>query len=304
MTIQQLEYVVALDTYRHFVTAANKCFVTQPTITLQVRKLEDEIGVQIFDRTKTPLQVTAAGELIVMKARSILQEVNQLKQMVNDEKESLKGDFKVGIIPTIAPYIIPSFYGDFVHKYPDTHLDIEEMQSERIIEQLSKGDLDIGILVTPLDESNLREVPLYNEPFCFYGDAGKASESAISKKEVEKMEGLWLLSSGHCFRSQVLNICQPKDEHQVNFRSGSIETLKSMVNHYGGFTLIPELASDKNDPYPALRFDDPQPTREVSIVVHKGFVKEALLDAIRESVLTVIPKAFDKNDKFFRVKWR
>lgn len=303
MTIQQLEYVIALDTYRHFVTAAEKCFVTQPTITLQLKKLEDEIGVQIFNRAKSPLTPTTMGELIIEKSRNILLEMNQLKQLVNEERDHLNGTYRIGIIPTIAPYLIPKFLGGFMKNNPETILDIEEMQSETIIDGLINNKLDIGILVTPTNDSSLREVPLYNEPFLFYGDK-HSSTAHISASEVETKEGLWLLNSGHCFRNQVLNICKNNSSQHVHFKSGSIETLVKMVDNYGGFTLIPELASIDLDESNLRHFNAPKPIREVSLVTHKGFVKEALLSAIREEILNIIPSHFEKNNRFIKVKWR
>lgn len=304
MTIQQLEYITALDTYRHYVTAAEKCFVTQPTITLQVKKLEDEVGIQIFDRSKTPLKPTPMGKLIIAKARNVIMEMDQLKEMVNGERENLKGTFKIGVIPTVSPYLIPQFLGGFMQKYPDTHLDIEEMRSEEITEAIKKNKIDIGILVTPINENSIREISLYNEPFLYYG-TDVENKNSVSQKEIENTKGLWLLSSGHCFGKQVLNICNYREkENKVHFRSGSIETLMKMVDEYGGFTLIPELVSLQTNSANTLSFTDPQPIREVSIVVHKGFVKESLINAIRKEILAIVPDSFIKNKHFTKVKWR
>ena len=304
MTLQQLEYIISLDTYRHFVTAANKCFVTQPTITLQVKKLEDEIGIQIFDRSKTPLEPTPIGEGIISKARNILIEVNQLKESINDDRNNLKGNFKAGIIPTVSPYIIPQFTGGFMKNYPETFLDIEELQTDDIIEALEKNKIDIGILVTPIEHNSIREIPLYNEPFVYYGERPN-SQDKINTKDVEDKEGLWLLNSGHCFRNQVLNICNNSShKNNIHFKSGSIETIIKMVDNYGGFTLIPQLASNNTNVSKTHIFHDPQPVREVSIVVHKGFVKESLINAIRKEILAIVPKSFETNNRFKKIEWR
>jgi len=168
MTLQQLEYIVALDTHRHFVNAAESCFVTQPTLTLQIKKLENEMGTLIFDRSKHPIEPTETGRQIINRARQILREVNGLKDYVNTEKDNLSGTFRVGVIPTIAPYLMPRFLKDFSDKNPDINLKIREMESEQIIHDIKHDLLDIGIMATPLDESNIREVPLYNEPFLLY----------------------------------------------------------------------------------------------------------------------------------------
>lgn len=307
MTIQQLEYVVALDNYRHFVTAAEHCFVTQPTITTQVKKLEEEIGLQLFDRSKTPLKPTEAGEIFIRKARQIISEINQLKELVNHEIDHFEGEYKIGIIPTLSPYIVPFFAGNFAKKYPNTILKIEEMKSEDIIDALEKNKLHVGILVTPLHEQALREIPMYNEPFVFYGEENHPllKKELLDSREVDTLEGLWLLDNGHCFREQVLNICNsPAYNRSIQFQSGSIETLKQMVDNFGGFTLIPEMAVKKSDIHRIVRFKEPVPIREVSLVTHKSFAKEGLLDALRKEILEQIPNQFTKNERYIRVKWK
>ena len=307
MTLQQLQYVVALDNYRHYVTAAEKCFVTQPTITTQVKKLEDEIGVVIFDRSTTPLVPTQMGQSVIARARRIIREVNQLQEMITSEKESIDGSFNIGIIPTLSQYLIPQFAGTFVENYPNTMLNIEEMKTESIIEAIDKNTIDIGILVTPLDEANIREIKLYNEPFVFYGSEKNIhhGKEEITPADIEHEKGLWLLNSGHCFRNQVLNICNSSDENQnIRFQSGSIESVKKMVNNYGGYTLVPEMAIDKQDEGLAIPFAEPKPIREVSIVVHQSFVKESVIDILRREILKIVPPHFEKNERFIKVKWR
>jgi len=167
MTLQQLEYVIALDNYRHFVTAAQKCFVTQPTLTMQVKKLEDEIGIKIFNRSKKPLTPTKAGEQLIAKAREILRDVTELKDLVSNEKESMAGTFRLGIIPTLAPFLMPLFLPYFRKHYPEVKLIIRELQTLDIIKELKTDTLDIGLVVTPLDENSLKEIPIFYEPFVF-----------------------------------------------------------------------------------------------------------------------------------------
>lgn len=307
MTLQQLEYVVALDTYRHFVTAAEKCFVTQPTITTQVKKLESEIGIAIFDRTSHPLLPTKAGEVFIIKAKMILREVSELKNMVNKEIDSLDGTFKIGVIPTISPYLIPLIAGAFSTKHPNTILQIEEMQSDYIIKALHKKEIDLGILVTPIDEPFIREVKLYNEPFVFYAQKNHplSKNKFVSSAEIEQLNDLWLLNEGHCFRNQVLNICTNfSSTKNIQFQSGSIEGIKKMVDNYGGYTLVPEMAISKDEKGKTIHFKEPKPIREVSIIVHHSFAKEALIDAIRVEVLSKTPASFEKNKRFMKVKWR
>jgi len=305
MTIQQLEYIVALDTYRHFVTAAEKCYVTQPTLTMQVKKLEESIGISIFDRKKSPIEPTVIGESIILKARSVLREVQQLKALVNDEKSQIEGEFRIGVIPTISPYLIPLFATKFAKEYPKTKLIIEELRSEQIIGSLNQDKLDMGILTTPLKEPHLREVVLYSEPFKVFTspDHFFAEKKQITAKDLVNAEGLWLLQQGHCVRDQVLNLCKQPNKRSLHFESGSIETIKNLILHGGGFTLIPGLATAPNEKN-VIDIADPTPAREVSLVVHNGFAKEKLIEILRDQILTVIPSSFMKNEHYFRVKWR
>ena len=307
MTLQQLEYVIALDTYRHFVTAAEKCFVTQPTITIQVKKLEDEIGFLIFDKSKSPFKPTDLGELFIRKCKEILREANELKNMVNLELDNLEGEYRIAVIPTISSYLIPLIFGSFSEKHPNTILKIQEMESDQIIEALQKKEIDIGILITPLNEAFIREVKLYNEPFVFYGNKNNfdVDKKTISVKEVENMEDVWLLEKGHCFRNQVINICgNNENSKSIQFQSGSIEALKKMVDNYGGFTLVPEMAINVKDNGHVIHFADPKPVREVSLVTHHSFSKDVLLDALRELILEKTPDDFVKNKRFIKINWR
>mgnify|MGYP000247227341 FL=1 len=307
MTIQQLEYVIALDTYRHFVTAAEKCFVTQPTITIQVKKLEDEIGFLIFDKSKSPFKPSDLGEVFIAKAKVILHEIKELKNMVNVELDNLEGEYRMAVIPTISSYLIPLISGTFSEKYPNTILKIQEMESDQIILALQKKEIDLGILVTPLNEPFIREIKLYNEPFIFYGqeDSFIKEKNTLSVTEIENLDNIWLLENGHCFRNQVLNICGNSDNNKnIQFQSGSIEALKRMVDNYGGFTLVPEMAINHNDKGRILHFNEPKPIREVSLVTHHTFSKDVLIDALRLEILDKTPKEFEKNKRFIKINWR
>lgn len=309
MTIQQLQYIIALDTHRHFVKAAESCHVAQPTLTLQVKKLEDQISVVLFDRSSQPLKPTPIGEIFIIKARRILQEIEELKNTVNNERHQMDGEFRLGIIPTLAPYLLPQFISDFIQKHPNTKLIVEELQSERIIELINSRQLDLGILATPLNESNIREIPLFYEPFLIYTDTDNEllQRKTISKDQL-KPDGLWILRQGHCFRNQTLNICEfDVSEHHKNLEmeGGSIETLKKMINEIKGYTLIPELSYDaQNDVNNVIKFNNPQPVREVSIIVHKYFAKERIINELRKSILNHTPESFKKNTKFKTIEWR
>jgi len=307
MTLQQLEYVVALDNYRQFTLAAEKCWVSQPTLTMQVRKLEDEIGMQLFDRAKQPLVPTKNGVQFIDKARRVIREFNRIKEFISTEKEAVEGNFSLGVIPTAAPYLLPIFLPAFSSKYPNTILTVRELQTDEIILRLKQGTLDFGILASPLEESEIREIPLYYEPFLLYSQEKQKDDIKASAADLDISQML-VLTEGHCFRNQMLSICNsnaPSNCFNFNYESGSIEALKKMVKNGIGYTLVPELAvQDVADELYTTRFADPQPVREMSIVVHTSFAREALIEGIRKTILGIIPKHLQKDTTYRRIKWK
>lgn len=305
MNLQQLEYIIALDIHRNHAKAADHCHVSQPTLSMMVKKLEGELGVKIFERGQ-PLKPSAAGEVIISRARQILQEVKNLKEFVRAEKDSIAGEFRLGVIPTLAPYLLPRFLNDFLAKHPETSFTVMEMQTAEIIKNLKTGRLDVGILVTPLDDKEIREIPVFYEPILLYTAENLQyyHQDRISLKSLNT-ENLLLLEEGHCFRGQVMNLCPAKDKRarqQLHYQSGSFETLKAMVDNNYGYTLIPELAVGTRRKQ-VKHFTSPEPVREVSLAVHYGFVKETLIVKLREAILAVIPEHFRKNEKYIRVRW-
>ena len=305
MNLQQLEYIIALDIHRNHVKAADHCHVTQPTLSMMVKKLEDELGVKIFDKGQ-PLKPTKSGEIIIGRARQILQEVKNLKEFIRNEKETLEGEFRMGVIPTLAPYLLPRFLNEFLQKHPGTSFTVMELQTEEIVRLLKTNRLDVAILVSPIDDKEIREVPIFYEPILLYTSENLKyyQQDKISLKSLT-YDNLLLLEEGHCFRGQVENLCSAKSKkthHQLNYQSGSFETLKAMVDNNYGYTLIPELAVNSKNKH-VKHFNSPEPVREVSLAVHNGFVKESLLDKLREAILKSIPAHFKKNDKYVRVRW-
>jgi len=309
MTLTQLEYIVALDNFRHFVAAAERCNVSQPNLTTQVKKLEKEIGVKIFDRDRKPLQPTVAGNLILLKARKILKEVSELKEFVLTEKESLEGEFTLGVIPTISPYLLPLFLPEFVKSNPQTKLIIREMETAEIIHELQRGTLDIGLLATRLEEKTIREIPLFYEPFLLYLPENHPfiKRSHIIPAMLDANQIL-VLDEGHCFREQTLAICNnkfAKNNFGFEFQSGSIESLTRLVDKGVGYTLVPEMAVMGMEKSKFLRrFDTPEPVREISLVVTKNFTKNVLIHAIRKSILLSIPERFQKEDQYKMLNWK
>lgn len=305
MTLVQLEYAVAVDTYRNFVLAAEKCFVTQPTLSMQLQKLEDTLGVKIFDRSKQPVVPTEIGEEIIAQARVLLAESQKLKEIVSDRQKDLAGELKIGIIPTIAPYLLPRIITQFIEKYPQVKLLVWELTTEQITQQLKLGLIDCGILSTPLHEASLTEIPVFYENFVAY--TSKTSK-LFKKKHVEPadidLEEIWILNEGHCMRNQVLNMCQRRKSTQsfqhFEYNTGSVETLKRMVDQNNGATILPELAlselSDKQ--LDKVRyFRAPEPAREVSIVIPRNFLKRRMIEALKNEILEFIPKRMRSRKK-------
>ncbi|MBL7682773.1 MAG: LysR family transcriptional regulator [Flavipsychrobacter sp.] len=297
MNLQQLEYIVAVDVHRHFVTAAEKCFVTQATLSMMIKKLEEELEVKIFDRSKQPVVPTETGKLIIAQAKQVLQDTARLKEIVNEERGLVRGELKIGIIPTLAPYIIPLFINNFMKKYPDVKLQISELTTEAITEKLEQYALDVGLLATPLSNPALIEQPLFYEQFVVYASA---QEKLLKKKYLLAndidINRLWLLEEGHCLRSQVMNLCElkhrEKELHQLDFESGSIETLKKIVDLNQGITILPELALNdlgRAQHNRVRHFKSPAPVREISIVTFRHFVKEKLVEALKQEILDNIP---------------
>lgn len=247
MTIQQLEYILAVDKFRHFGQAAEACFVTQPTLSAQVSKLEKELGVILFDRSKMPVIPTEIGERIISQAKKVVSESKGIFELVSQMKGDVSGLIKMGVIPTIAPYLLPLFIQNFIQKYPRVQLQVQEMVTEDILKKLKNDELDIGLVVTPLQEPGIVEKPIFYEKFFVYLSK---NHLLLKQDQVEAgailSEDLWVLQQGHCFRDQVLNLCDQNKFQRMNFHyeSGSLEGLKNMVNRYKGITLLPELATE------------------------------------------------------------
>jgi LysR family hydrogen peroxide-inducible transcriptional activator len=298
MTIVQLEYAVALDTYRSFVTAAEKCFITQPTLSMQLQKLEDELGVKLFDRSKLPIVPTQIGHVVLEQIRAALKETNRIKELIAGYQQEVRGVLKIGIIPTLAPYLLPPLVARFTAHYPSVKLEIWEYPTEVIATQLKQEQLDCGILATPLEDKQLFESPLFYESFVVY----TSPLHPLFAKKVLRPEDLphsdiWLLNEGHCMRNQVLNICSRRENTRalknLEYNTGSVETLKRMVELNAGWTILPELSITdlSSEQLDMVRyFRTPEPVREISLVTHRHFVKEGIIEALKKEVLQQIPE--------------
>jgi len=295
MTITQLSYVLAVAEHQNFTKAAAKCFVTQPTLSMQIQKLEDQLDILIFDRSKKPIELTEVGKKIVTQARNIVNESNRIQDIVDQQKGFIGGEFKLGIIPTIMPTLLPMFLKTFIKKHPKVKLIIEELTTEEIISRINDGHLDAAIAATPLENENIKERVLYFEPFVAYIPD---SHRLADKKKIDisdlDIEDMLLLEDGHCFRDGVINLCKVFKDHTddtFQLESGSIETLMKLSNEGLGMTLLPYLHTlDVNDKTKTniRHFNSPSPAREVSIIYHKSELKMQIIEAMQDVISGII----------------
>ena len=294
MTITQLQYVLAIAEHRNFTVAAEHCYVTQPTLSMQVQKIEEELGVQIFDRNKKPLQLTEVGKNIVAQSKNIIHEVDRMNDIVDQFKGFIGGDFRLGIIPTVMPTLLPMFLKTFSDKNPKVNLVIEELTTEEIIEKLKNGHLDAAIAATPLKEIKIKELPLYYEPFVGYIPETNHlfSKNKIAVEDLDLHE-LLLLQDGHCFRESVLNLCNFSGNRKERFeiKSGSFETLIKLCNEGFGMTLLPYLHTldlTSEEKMKLREFNEPKPAREISLIFHEKHLKMHIIDALHLSISSVV----------------
>jgi LysR family hydrogen peroxide-inducible transcriptional activator len=298
MTITQLQYVLAVAEYKNFTLAAEKCFVTQPTLSMQIQKIEEELNILIFDRSKKPIQLTDIGQKIVNQAKNIVNEADRIKDIVEQQKGFVGGEFRLGIIPTIMPTLLPMFLTNFIKKYPKIKLIIEELNTDEIILKLKNGHLDAAIAATPLMEEKLKEIVLYFEPFVAYVPE---NHSIAGKDEIEvsdlNLDDILLLQDGHCFRDGILNLCKNQNfskNTSFQIESGSFETLIRLADEGLGTTLLPYLHTlelkDK-DKLKLRHFKEPKPAREVSLIFPKTELKIHIIEALRQTISGVIKGA-------------
>lgn len=304
MTITQLQYIIAVDTHRHFARAAESCFVTQPTLSMQIHKLEEELGVTIFDRSRKPLQPTDIGKSILEQARVVINEEKRIDEIIQQHKGEIAGDFKLAIIPTVASTLLPRFLKCFISQYPKVNLQIEELQTKVILERLKNGLLDAAILATPLDHDGIMEKPLYYEPFMGYTpmDHRLYKEKFLDNTDLQP-DDILLLHEGHCFRDSVINLCgslfDKKNKSGVMLESGSFETLIKLSKQGFGMTLVPYLKAIelKNiEPEGTIKpFARPQPMREISLIHHRTHLKISIIDALAKCIQETVPEHMLEN---------
>jgi LysR family hydrogen peroxide-inducible transcriptional activator len=304
MNIQQFKYILAVAEYRHFELAAEKCFVTQSTLSTMISKFEDELGIQVFDRKKKPVGLTNEGKLILDQLKIILKNIDQLDELKHELKGEVKGKLTIAVIPTIAPFLLPLFLQDFANRFPDLLIEVRELTTKEILRQLKSRELDIGILSTPINDAEIKEVDLYEEPFVLYDRAQKYPDSLAP--EMLDLSKLWLMEEGHCFRTQVLKLCDinqqlKKSNLNFDFKAGSIDSLLRFVRANRASTLLPYLATTDFDHLEKCfvkKFEEPIPTRKVGIAVHQYFVKTTVLSLLKNQIeLSVMPLLINESIK-------
>lgn len=303
MTITQLKYLLAVAEYKNFTLAAEKSFVTQPTLSMQIQKLEEELDVTIFNRKKKPIELTPIGEKIIEQAKLIVDESNRISDIVDQQKGYIGGEFKVGIIPTVMPTLLPLFLKNFIKKYPKVRLILEELTTEEMVKKLTEGHLDAGIAATPLENESIKEKPLYYEPFVGFVSSEHRlyQKEKISEEDLD-IDDILLLEDGHCFKNSVINLCQHNAtgaNQTFHLESGSIGTLIKLSKEGLGMTLIPYLHTlelPDQDKKNIREFSNTVPAREISLVFHKSQLKMQLIDALKKSIDGVIRGAIAFHD--------
>ncbi|MGC6413352.1 MAG: LysR substrate-binding domain-containing protein [Bacteroidia bacterium] len=302
MNIQQLEYVLAVKELGNFSAAADKCNITQSTLSTMIGKLEDQIGIQIFDRKTKPVSITKEGEVLIRQMKIVSFEMEQFKETVQLLKGDFVGHVSIGVIPTVAPYLLPGFLNEFAHQFPKMEFTVSEMTTGQIIDSLKRRDLDLGILATPINVNEISEIPLYNESFLLFDCTDVSYPKDIVSISEINFDNLWLMEEGHCLSAQVLNICDFKlgksSTHNFNFGAGSIDSLIRFVKRNKGLTLLPELATlefSAKEKARLFQLQAPVPVRRIGIVTHEHFVKRDLLKKMQEQIQLKIKLTLQQN---------
>lgn len=309
MNIQQFQYILAVAELRHFEQAAEKCFISQSTLSTMIGRFEDEIGIKIFDRKTKPVSITQEGKEILFQLQIITKELDALKNKVQELKGEMIGELNIGIIPTVAPYILPLFLKEFSLQFPKVKTIVQEMRTTEIQQALKNRTIDIGIAAVPLEDSELIEQTVYNEPFLLFDPSSEIKNNEIEIKQID-YERLLLLEEGHCLHSQVVQICNlshhTKKAAHFEFRAGSIDSLIRFTKANKGLTLLPYLATidmNEDDKKHLRTFSNPVPIRSIGLLTHRHFVKKRLLTTLQNIIQnTITPLLVKDNNKTSLIK--
>lgn len=310
MTIQQLRYIVALDEHRHFARAAEVCMVTQPGLTIQLKNLEEEIGVRIFDRNKVPLKPTLLGTEIILRAKRVLHEADTIRNFVVNQKNDLEGNITLGVISTLSPYLIPQFIKAMKDVVPDMYFTIKETGTGQLLHGLQNGEINIALMATPTGMPGLKEYPVFNEPFvAFLHESHALATAEFYELSSGDRPNLLLLEHEYCYNAQMLDICDLKNSYdkvgeQFNYDINSIETLKNLVRADLGFAIIPQLSIlNEKDGTLFKPFKDPKPVREISLVTSDTFSRKLLLEKMSETIWSCLPQTIQQQHTYKKIRW-
>ena len=302
MTLTQLQYVLAVNKTRHFSAAAEICFVTQPTLSMQIQKLEQQLGVTIFDRSKSPVKPTKIGERIIEQAGAVLTEANLIDEIISDERGLIEGELRIGIIPTICPYLTPIFLTSFCRKYPNVQLSIEEMPTATCLKKLEDEDIDIAVLATAEDDKYYIQQQIYEEElYLFVNNRHKLYKKDRIKVTDLQAEDIWLLEEGHCLRDKIMDICRIRRVQDIRpgnliFKVGTLESLIHIVQDSFGYTLLPHLTIGRlsaNQRKCVRKFSSNPPSRKVNITRRRKHLKRSLIEAFTNEVLATVSPLFE-----------
>lgn len=299
MTLLQLEYIVVLDSYRNFSDAAKHCGVTQPTLSIQIKKIEEELGVLLFYREKYPVNPTPIGEVIIAQAHKVLEEIQVIKTLTNKHKNNLEGTIKLGILPTICSSLLPLLMENFTLKYPTLNLKILEKKTDELLDDLHSEKIDAAIMVYPENSAyNYAQSPLFYERFLLYLSTGHQflEKPFVYPKELERANcHAWILEDGHCFKTQCSHFLNLHNTQLLHYKASQIDILKKMVNAYKNtMTILPELLLESLSDAEKLRirpFAEPQPVRQVSLVTQNGYAKIKLMQILQTEIRQIIPQS-------------
>ncbi len=302
MNLHQLKYIIALDEHRHFGRAAEACDIAQPSLSTMIQKLEDELGTKIFDRSRQPIVPTPTGARILKQANIILRQAELLKDIVIDEEESLGGDIKLGILPTIAPYLIPRIIPSLNERLPNLKINFIEITTAECLEALSNGEIDMAIIASPPDVEGLgSQILFYEEFFGYVARNHRLFAETNIRSSLVDTEQLWLLDEGHCFRDQLLRFCELKraTPHSYNYEKGSLETFMHLVEQGNGLTFIPELAVDflgEQNKELVRPFTIPRPTRAIHLALRDDCIRQNLYQELCKLIRSSVPEQMLKLD--------
>jgi LysR family transcriptional regulator, hydrogen peroxide-inducible genes activator len=309
MTIQQWDYVLAVIEYGNFTRAAEACFVTQPTLSIQISKLEDELGMKLLNRISSPVSGAPGAEEIIRRSRSALRLIQSIPGIAEDLQGDLSGTLSVGVIPTLSQYLLPLFLSQFLAEYPGLHLQISEKPSSDIIADIKDFRLDCGILALPVGKEGLVEERLFDEEFMVYMPPGRKREESVSLARLD-LNDILLLTEGHCLRDQILDICGSPEKRQdlrLEFETGSLESLKKLVDQGLGFTLLPELSTaglDEEQKARVIPLSPVPPMRQIGLVFHPACSRPGLVRKLAAALVKELPEKVRQNKTGFPVPWK